>query len=192
MPGVQSSISESSLQFLAYLPCFLTGAMIAKVDLSRRIGIVLVIVGIAYFVFALHVPRANVHAAYALAYGGLVIVAMQPTGIIHRGLSRPLAVWLGERSYSLFLVHFSVLYLADYAASLLLNSRTIAYAVLSRGSGALLSLALAMGIFWLIERKFARNLVSGDEFWPWKLRPIREDHPASLREPLDAHSAIAR
>ncbi len=105
MTGVQSGTRGVLLQFLAYLPCFFVGAMLAKVDFSRRVGRLFAAIGAAYIALAIVLPITNIHAAFALAYCGLVSLAMQQ-GWLNRQLVRPTAVWLGERSYSLFLTHF--------------------------------------------------------------------------------------
>src|SRR5476649_1860272 len=51
--------------------------------------------------------------------------------VAHRRLTHPIAVWLGERSYSLFLVHFNVFYLVNLVLSLFLPGRTAVYGLLS-------------------------------------------------------------
>lgn len=174
MPGVQSGFANVGLQFLAYLPCFMVGTMIAKVDLDARDAWRMLATGTVYFFIALNVQWANIHAAYGLIYGAVVSLAMCRGSLLNRFLTRPIAVWLGERSYSLFLVHFSILYLGDYLASLVFPDRSIAYGFSSRVFGLVFSFLAAMTIFSLIERRFARGLTTADSFWPWKLARAQE------------------
>jgi len=171
MPGVQDGLANACLQFLAYLPCFMVGTMIAKLDIKPRDATRMLAIGIAYFLIAQYAPQANVHAAYGLIYGGIVCLAMRRGRLLNRMLTRPIAIWVGERSYSLFLVHFSILYLSDYLASLIFAERNAAYGVSSRAFGLVVSLLAAMTIFSLIERRFARGLTTAAAFWPWQLSP---------------------
>ena len=143
MTGVQAGVGDVLLQFLAYVPCFFAGAMLAKVDLSARVGRALVLIGLVYFPVTIMIPSANIHAAFALLYAGLVSLATRQ-GWLNRRLVRPSAVWLGERSYSLFLTHFSILYLADYVASLYFANRSLGYVMVTRLSAAIVAVGISM------------------------------------------------
>lgn len=189
MTGVQTGARNVILQFIAYVPCFFAGAMLAKEDLSARMSRAFTIVGVIYFAVAIIHPSANIHAAFAFFYAGLVSLAIGGNGWLNRQLVRPSAVWLGERSYSLFLTHFSMLYLADYVASRYFGSRTLGYDIATRLSAAIVALGVAMILFWVVERRFARNLVSAHAFWPWQFRlggnvaPPDRPTPEGVSEP---------
>jgi len=153
--------------FVIYSPCFFVGTCLAQLDLPRRLGYVFLALGASW---VLVVPPAMAYThfppAYALVYAGVLVLALQPGGWFWRMLSRPLMVWIGERSYSIFLIHFSTFYATNYLLSLFCPSRTLAYGILSRSIGIPLALFLAMLLFHFIERRFARGLVSAEYFWP--------------------------
>ena len=161
--------SRTLLQFVAYLPCFFAGVLLARGDYSRRVGAALTASGVAWLIASQLVPRLNVHAAFALFYMGLVVLTTSH-GVLQRFFARPLMVWLGERSYSLFLTHFSVLYATCHVGSLLFPTRTIGYFLFTRGTGYPAMLLVAMLLFSIVERRFARGLVTADAFWPWSPR----------------------
>ena len=184
-PGVtaEQPIQVAQL-FAVYAPAFLVGVLIARRDFSTRAAMWAVSVGALWVAISLWVPAINTQAGLALFYGGIVVTAMRGSGRLKGILSRPLLLWLGERSYSLFLVHFSVLYLVFYAVSLFVPSRTIGYFVITRLVGLPLCLVVAMTLFWTVERPFARGLVTGDAFWPWgKTRGRGRHGTVSARDP---------
>lgn len=156
--------------FGVYVPTFAVGILIARRDFSARIGTSSMFLGSLWAGIALWLPQVNMQAGLAVFYGGVVVVAMYGRGRLREWLSRPTFIWLGERSYSLFLVHFSVLYLVFYAVSLFVPSRTMTYFLISRVIGLPLCILGAMTLFWFVERRFARGLVTGDAFWPWRLQ----------------------
>jgi peptidoglycan/LPS O-acetylase OafA/YrhL len=149
-----------------FAPCFIMGGLLARYSPRRRTGGLLLGVGAAYVLFANWWPHADIHLGFGLFYAGLVIVATEPSSTVNHLLSKPLPVWLGERSYSLFLVHFPAFYLANWFASLLVPSRTASYFVLTRVTGLPLAMFLAMVTFWVVERRYARGLATADSFWP--------------------------
>jgi peptidoglycan/LPS O-acetylase OafA/YrhL len=181
--GITAPPSAAARSFVVYLPCFLLGAAIAKLDFDIALGRRLLVVGAAAAVAALWWPMLNVHAACGIMYGGLTIIALDKRSVANRWLSRPLVVWLGERSYSLFLTHFSVFYLVNLVLSLFLPDRTPVYGVLSRLIGFPLALLAAMVLFTTIERRFARNLVTADAFWPWEAGGIATPGPGEAASP---------
>lgn len=155
--------------FLIYLPSFALGIVIARFQVPVRYGRLLLAYGTLHVLLGLMYANLNVHLGFALLYAGMVIVALQGSCRMRRLLSEPHVVWLGERSYSLFLIHFPVFYLTSYVASRVASSRGAVYFVVSRGLGLPLALLAAMVIFWLVERRFARGLFTADSFWPWKV-----------------------
>jgi peptidoglycan/LPS O-acetylase OafA/YrhL len=109
-----------------------------------------------------------------LVYAGIIILSFYVASFRHF-LSRPIMIWLGERSYSLFLVHFSVFYFMDAIAARFTTSRSILYAVFSRGVGIPVALFVAMLLFYFVERWQARGLVTGNMFWPWQAGRLKID-----------------
>ena len=83
-------------------------------------------------------------------------------------------IWLGERSYSLFLIHFSVFYLVDNLSAHLSTHRGMAYGLLSRGIGVPLAFLAAMTLFYFVERRQARGLVTANMFWPWQVKSLKD------------------
>lgn len=157
---------EVAQAFLIYAPCFALGAAIARYRLSARSGLLLTAYGALHCLLAVGHPALNVHLGFAFLYAGAVILAMDGSGRLRARLSKPLLVWLGERSYSLFLLHFPAFYLANYAISLVLPGRGMLYFLLTRMIGIPLALLLAMSTFSLVEARFARGLATANRFWP--------------------------
>jgi len=182
--AVAPGVGHVAALFALYLPCFLMGAALALHGPSARTGYLLVGTGMLYCVVALFLQALNIHLGFALLWGGVVVVAMEGKGGLRRQLARDDTVWLGERSYSLFLVHFSVFYLVNYLVSLVVPHRTAVYFVVTRGAGIPLALLAAMALFWVVERRFARGLTTADRFWP-----RRSATSGSRRPSLDTTTA---
>jgi peptidoglycan/LPS O-acetylase OafA/YrhL len=171
--AVQRSLDDQhvmwydSFQKLAvYSLCFLTGIAIAKFDWHARVGWALVGAGLMYLLAAIAYPAMNFHNGFALLYGGLVMLAFVPQSLWKRALGRDLMVWVGERSYSLFLIHFTMFFAVNYAVSWLLVEKDWVYFLATRTFGIPLAVLGAMVLFQLVERRFARNLVTANQFWP--------------------------
>lgn len=178
-----SRISPMGLVELGFqfLPCFALGALLARYDPSVAVGRALVAAGVVLVVIAIAYPSLNVHAAFALFWTGVVVLATRGRSRIRTWLAEPHLVWLGERSYSLFLLHFSVFYLVDYALSLHFPTRTAVSDILSRAVGLPLALLAAMVLFWVVERRLARGLVTAKAFWPWEVSPRQTGFHARRR-----------
>lgn len=158
---------------LEYPVCFLMGILLAAYDFNIRhacaffAGGVLLIAGSWYY-------QPLVHSAYGLIFAGVITVAFNARGF-RKMLSTPFMIWLGERSYSLFLVHFSVFYFVDSMISRITPERNAMYAVLSRGVGIPLALFAAMLLFHFVERRQAHGLITGQMFWPWQVKGMHVD-----------------
>lgn len=176
-------VFDSMQRFVVYSACFLLGMAIAKFDWGPRTGAILVVVGLTWVLIAIGVmwrqvptvpvrnpplPRdiVNYHAGYGLLYGGLVMLSFRRGSLLYRSLSSKLMVWLGERSYSIFLIHFTAFYAVNYLVSLIVFERDWSYLFLTRAIGIPAALLAAMVLFHTIERRFARGLVTADKFWP--------------------------
>jgi peptidoglycan/LPS O-acetylase OafA/YrhL len=153
------------LNLLVYSPCFLLGMMIAKFDWPPKLGWVLAAVGLAYLLAAIRFPWTNSHAGFGLLYAGIVMASFASHGRLYRILASDFMVWLGERSYSLFLIHFTVFALVNWLTSFVLL-KDASYFFVTRAVGLPGAMLAAMVLFWLVERHFARNLATADRFWP--------------------------
>lgn len=151
---------------LRFTVCFFMGIVIAKTDLPPWFAWLLVAAGTAWVLLAPMVEGIGFATGFGLLYGGILALVMRPESSLSRWLSTPLLVWLGERSYSIFLIHFNVFYLTNYVVSLFVPGRNAAYGVLTRGVGLPLALLAAMVLFHVVERRFARGLVTAGSFWP--------------------------
>jgi peptidoglycan/LPS O-acetylase OafA/YrhL len=179
MPG---PVTRTLLFLAVYSPCFLMGTVIARFDFERRGGLALLATGIAAVMLMPFVGGGPYPAAYSLVYGGILTLALQPQSMLERGLSHPLLVWLGERSYSLFLIHCAVFYATNYGVSLFCADRSLAYGLATRLIGIPLSFLAAMVLFHFVERPFARGLVTADHFWPFRF-VSRHTAPGAVAQP---------
>lgn len=164
---------------LEFPVCFLAGIYLAAGDFEVKqcrifiyIGLVLVGVGVMLtrtsFIFT-----SITNAGYGLFYAGLIGAAFHANAL-RTFLSRPFMVWLGERSFSLFLVHYSVFYLVNNLVSRITTERNLTYFLLTRGIGLLASVFVAMLLFTLVERRYARGLMTANMFWPWQAKYLND------------------
>jgi peptidoglycan/LPS O-acetylase OafA/YrhL len=158
-------------RFICYPVCFLMGMYLAAKDFDRRTARIFIfsgvlLIGVSWFYEPIVSP------GYGLVYAGVVILSFNVKSF-KRFLSTPFMIWLGERSYSLFLIHFSVFYLVDCLSARIMTSRNIYYGVLTRGAGIPLALFAAMLLFHFVERRQAHGLVTGDMFWPWQTKKMK-------------------
>ncbi|MDB5255475.1 MAG: acyltransferase [Chitinophagaceae bacterium] len=152
------------LRLVDYLLCFLFGVLLAKEDFNLRIAILFIIVGLILLVGAFWYMPFH-HMSLAFLYFGALIIVIQSQALKSM-LSSHIMVWIGERSYSLFLTHFSVLYLTNYMISYFIMERSLVYGIYSRVLGILLSFFTAMILFYFVERKQAHGLQTAHQFWP--------------------------
>lgn len=168
---------------IEYPLCFLLGVYLAAKDFELRDGFYFMVSGTALVIAGLILTNdvaQNVHSwvylsivngGYGLFYAGVIVIAFN-AGSFKKWLSKPLMIWLGERSYSLFLIHFSVFYLVDNIVSHFISERNGFYGLLTRGIGVPLALLAAMVLFSFVERRQARGLMTGDMFWPWQAKKL--------------------
>jgi len=178
-------------RFIEYPVCFMMGVLIAAKDFNLKhgwafflSGVLLVFCSAIYpsvfprstelgeWFFLQCYPPFFLHSGYGLIFGGVIVFAFNLKSL-RNILDRPFMLWLGERSYSLFVVHFSVFYLVDNIISRFITSRSMLYAVLTRGIGLPAALFAAMLLFHFVERRFARGLVTANMFWPWQIKSLR-------------------
>ena len=151
-----------------YASCFWAGLFIAaKGPLEGALSFVAMAAGVAWVLAAGAFDELNPHVGWGLLWFGVVSAAMESRSWISRRLSNFRIVWLGERSYSLYLLHFTVIGLACHAVSLMTDSKGAVFILLTRTISIVASLAIAIVVFHFIERRFARNLVTADMILPW-------------------------
>lgn len=156
-----------------YPMCFLMGVILAARDFDIRYAKVFMIVGA--IMFAGHYIYAPfMHAGYGLFYAGILVYTFGNVSW-QRFLSSPFLLWLGERSYSLFLVHLSVFYFVDNITAHFTSHRGAIYGIMTRGLGIPLAIFVAMLLFQFVERRFARGLVTDRMFWPWQYSKLRRE-----------------
>ncbi len=167
-------------KFMEYPVCFLMGILLAARDFNITearnfmiAGIVLVIAGIVLMDIN-YVFISLLHSGYGLFYAGVITMAFRADGL-KRFLSKPIMIWLGERSYSLFLIHFSVFYLVDNNVARFTGDRTAIYGLATRIIGIPLAFFFAMLLFYFVERKQARGLLTDKAFWPWQVKGLKLD-----------------
>lgn len=153
--------------FAVYLSCFAAGILLARYDLTPRWRLFMLVFGGVYCLASFRFPALDVHVGFGFIYLGVLGLALT-NGRVGRWLSAWPFVWLGERSYSLFLVHFAVFTAVCYAVSLFVTGKGATYGILTRIIELPLALLAAMAIFHWVERHFARSLVTADRFWPSK------------------------
>ena len=153
-----------------YSPCFLAGIFLAKYDLSEWIANALIIGGLVLSGVSIAFDSLPIQIGLAFFYGGVIASLIKHPSPASSALAfRPL-VWVGERSYSLFLTHFAAFNLVNYLCSLVFHSASGKYMLTSRVLGYVLAFGVMVFCFQFFERPFARNLETANEFWPTRTK----------------------
>lgn len=147
-----------------YIGCFYLGVCLARRDYGHKDQIISLIIGVLLIALS-YQYKPFVHMGFGFIYFSIISLSFANPGFSKYFKTKNL-IWLGERSYSLFLIHFSVFYFANYLVSYFVDERSILYGVLTRGIGVPAALFMAMILFWLVERRFARGLVTSEDFYP--------------------------
>lgn len=153
--------------FGTYLSCFAAGVFLARQDLPRPWRLLSMAAGLILVLAAAAVDVLNIHVGWGLFYFGIVAEAMDGSSLLARFLSRDALVWLGERSYSIFLTHYAVIVIVCLTVSAFVPGKGLAYFVVSRLVAVVGLLVVAVAVFHFIERRFARSLVTADRLLPW-------------------------
>jgi peptidoglycan/LPS O-acetylase OafA/YrhL len=156
-------------RLLEYSTCFCGGMLLAAVDFTPRARGSLALAGSVWVACSAYFPLLDPHVGWGLLAFAFVSSASDHDTVIEKTLSRALFVWAGERSYSLFLTHWAVIVLTYHGVSTLTTSKGAAYFLGTRILAIPLMLLAAMLLFTFVERRFAKNLVTADAFWPWSL-----------------------
>lgn len=171
------------VKFLAFASCFMGGVILARTGLPRAARIALAVVGAAWVAASLWSLSINGHIGYGLLYMAAVAETLEPASGLRRLLGKPVFVWFGERSYSIFLTHFSAIVLASWAVSHVTPHKGIEFFIASRLLACVLSLLVACVLFEGVERRFAHGLVTTGQWLPWRARLVEPNHPAPGRSP---------
>ncbi len=153
-------------ELASYASCFAAGLILSSSEVSARVRRGAMLLGFGWVFATLTIPSLNQHIGWGLVYFGLVASAMDQQSDSARLFSSNLLVWLGERSYSLFLTHYSVITLTCWAVSYVFYQKGATYFLVTRAVAITLSLLVAMALFMWVERRFATGLVTGDSFFP--------------------------
>jgi peptidoglycan/LPS O-acetylase OafA/YrhL len=158
-------VPQPFIQLLRYGPCFALGVLLAAVDVPATLARIGLILGLVWACAATVHPALDIQLGWALFFAALIALSLSPTSKMGKALSIAPLVWLGERSYSLFLTHFAV-----FAAVSVLMSHWMppgpAFWILSRIVEYTAAVLVAMLIFHMIEKRFARNLVTVNQILP--------------------------
>ncbi len=157
-----------AMRLLSFASCFAGGLVLAKQALGAATRAGLAGLGLIVIAVSSFSVQLNSHVGYGLLYMAIVAQAMERESRIATWLSRPLMIWLGERSYSLFLTHYSVIALSCWSTSWMISGKTAAFFVITRLLAVIGSLAAACLLFELVESRFAHGLVSVGQWWPGK------------------------
>ena len=156
-------------KLIVYSSCFCAGMLLAAKDFHPMARRGFAIAGILWVICSAYVASLNPHVGWGLLAFALVSDASDNGTLFERTLSKPLFLWLGERSYSIFLTHFAVIVMVFHGVSELTTSKGAIYFLATRLLSVPLILLTAMLLFHFVERRFAKNLVTADAFWPWTI-----------------------
>jgi peptidoglycan/LPS O-acetylase OafA/YrhL len=162
----------------------MVGVLLAAKDFTRKQGWAFIALGTIIVVASLYYWFI-VHAGFGLIYGGIIIL-MQNSWNWRKVVSKPILIWVGERSYSMFLTHLSVFYLVNNLVSRITTERNLTYAILTRGIGIPLSVFVAMLLFQFVERRQAKGVITAQYFWPWQANRLKHDVPEK-KEKKEVH-----
>jgi peptidoglycan/LPS O-acetylase OafA/YrhL len=179
------------IQLLRYGPCFALGVLLAAIDIPATLARIGLILGLVWAALATIHPALDIQLGWAFFFAALIALSLSPASTLGKVLSTPVLVWLGERSYSLFLTHFAV-----FAAVSVLMSHWMppgpAFWILSRIVEYLAAVLVAMVIFHTIEQRFARNLVTARQILPpWKIPMTKSQIPMKSQIPTFNEGAAA-
>jgi len=166
--GVSVSLLTLLSLFIIYFPCFFLGVMLARKDFSVKTGYVAVILGLSFIGLA-EFFHLNYHTGYGLLYFGIAIVSFDPNSAVNKFLTSYPLLWVGERSYSFFLMHYTAYYTVNYLLSFILGFNLIFY-LLNSSLTIIATLFSGAMIFSLVERRFARGLLTAET---WSFFPMR-------------------
>jgi peptidoglycan/LPS O-acetylase OafA/YrhL len=164
-PNALYGTTQAVASFLSFATCF-TAAIWLLVFYSGIAGLwVCGGVGVALILYCGLSGDFNlIHGGFGLLWSSIIGLCMRVESL--RSLaSTPRLVWLGDRSYSLFLTHCTVFVVTNWAVSHWCPGRTATYGIATRAIGLPLALFVAVMLFWYVERHFSRRLTTANDFW---------------------------
>ena len=157
--------------FIDFPVCFMLGTYMAAKDTKIAHALILLFSGVFVVAMSLDYPPIF-HSGAGMACAGFTMLAFHSQSL-KTFLSKPIMIWIGERSYSIYLIHFSVYYFVNYLVSHITSDRNAMYAILTRTIELPLALFFSMLLFHFVERKQARGLVTATAFWPWQAKHLK-------------------
>src|SRR5262249_5757630 len=120
--------------------------VLASQEVSARGAYAALLSGVLLTIASINLPSVNPHIGWGLIYFGIVAIALDEFSSLSKRLSSGFLVWLGERSYSLFLTHSSVGVLIFWAISQFVDgdARGPTYYLSTRFLSVVFSLLVAM------------------------------------------------
>jgi peptidoglycan/LPS O-acetylase OafA/YrhL len=162
--------------FLSYASCFCGGLIVAaRGPLRPAERKAALIAALVWMTAAAAWSWLNPLVGWGFLYLGLLSYAMDRSTRLYRWLSAFPVVWLGERSYSFFLTHCTVIALVCHTISCFTEQKGVGYFLLTRSITLVVSAAVTIAVFHLVERRFARNLVTADYSLPWRSARLAVD-----------------
>jgi peptidoglycan/LPS O-acetylase OafA/YrhL len=149
-----------------YAICFVGGLVLASCQVTLKSAYAAMLSGLCMTIASTMLPSVNPHIGWGLFYVGVVAAASDSCSLLSKPLSSNSLVWLGERSYSLFLTHHTVIVLTWWAVSLLTDTKGAVYYVTTRCGAVVIAMLVAMTLFNFVERRFATGLITANSFWP--------------------------
>lgn len=159
-------VARAVLSFLAFATCFASAVWLLVYAPRTSVVIAAGSVGFALIGYSgLSGDFRPIHAGFGLAWSAWIGLCMRVASL-RKAMALPTLVWLGDRSYSLFLTHMTVFVFTSWAVSHWCSEKNWAYGVMTRAIGLPLALLVAMLLFWFVERHFSHRLETASIFWP--------------------------
>lgn len=152
--------------FLYYSPCFFGGIVLAKYDFTQKHGYIFLFVGIIYIFLSLFFLPLNTPPSYGLFYAALIILSLTNQRV-SSFFNNYYLVWLGERSYSFFIIHYPAINLVNYIIAFFIFDKTVTYFMLTRLFSIIFSIIFTILLFHFIERKKAGKLITHNDVFPF-------------------------
>jgi len=152
--------------FLYYSPCFFLGIVIAKYDFTQKQGVIALVIGVIYILLSLFLFPSNTAASFGIVYFALVILSLHQNAL-EKVLSINILTWIGERSYSFFIIHFPMIIFSNYLISFIIPSKNLEYFILTRILSVILSFMTTILLFHFVEKRNAGKLITSNQIFPF-------------------------
>jgi peptidoglycan/LPS O-acetylase OafA/YrhL len=180
--GSTNDARPTLLNGLSFASCFMGGVYLAMHEIPISWRFISISAGAAIIISSTTFTQLNTHIGFGLFYFGLISESMDKGSALHTMLSHPTIVWIGERSYSIFLTHYSAIAIACWLTSMLITKKSLAYFMTSRLLSFPLILIFSCLLFEFVEARFARGLLTAGMWIPRRAsaRAIASPHPRNL------------